>query len=159
EPITPLPIEGGASSARPDDRICYKIKCEEPSTPIGDQAATDQFGSRTLTKLKASLVCTPAFEGSARFVDNGSSVTDNYTGLEWEKKNGADGVQDVTNPNDVDNLYCGAEPYAKFLFMLNTCTSADGSSTSFHGFAGHCDWRLPTIAELQTIVLPPPFFG
>jgi hypothetical protein len=34
---------------------------------------------------------------------------------------------------------------------VGNCTSANGS-TQTGGFAGLCDWRLPTIAELQTIL-------
>lgn len=34
------------------------------------------------------------------------------------------------------------------------CVSSDGN-TQTGGFAGHCDWRLPTSAELQTILLAP----
>ena len=157
-PITPLPVSG----PQPGDHLCYKVQC--PSIPP-DQSVTDQFGNRSVTKFKAALVCTPAFKGSARFVDNGNgTVTDNYTGLQWETKGGAGGGADFANSHDVDNTYTwnttfgGTDPngtaFTDFLGKLNNCTSADGSTVSA-AFAGHCDWRLPTIAELQTILLAP----
>ena len=89
-PITPLPITGPNAG----DRICYKVKCPEPFPP--DQPATDQFGTRTLTKFKTQLLCTPAVKGGVppRFVDNGDgTVTDNQTGLQWEKKTTTVGVE------------------------------------------------------------------
>jgi hypothetical protein len=48
-----------------------------------------------------------------RFVDQGLTVLDTCTGLEWEKKDGADGVPgngtaDAGNLHDVDNLYAWA---------------------------------------------------
>ena len=57
QPITPLPISGND----PGDRLCYKLKCDAPSPP--DQQVTDQFGTRTLSGLRAKLLCTPAVKG------------------------------------------------------------------------------------------------
>ncbi len=83
-----------------------------------------------------------------RFVDSGVSVTDNLTGLIWEKKT------DDGSDRDVDNVY--------------TWTAADGDDTDEDGTAfaflavlnvslqldGAFGWRMPTFAELQTILLP-----
>ena len=45
----------------------------------------------------------------------------------------------------------GAAPdgtvFTQFLGALNTCFSTFGND----GFAGHCDWRLPTYEELLTL--------
>jgi hypothetical protein len=56
QPITPLPVTG----PDPGDRICYTVKCP---AGVGDQEVTDQFGTRTVSKLQASLVCVPAVKG------------------------------------------------------------------------------------------------
>ena len=63
-PITVLPHTG---LAIPDDqnRICYKVSCPKLETPEADQTVTDQFGQHALTKLKTSMVCTPAIIGTS----------------------------------------------------------------------------------------------
>lgn len=93
----------------------------------------------------------------ARYVDNGDgTVTDNTTGLQWEKKT------DDASIHDKDNTYTwsesGSDPdgqaFVAFLGTLNNCVEAGGFPPSdvAGGFADHCDWRLPTIVELQTII-------
>lgn len=99
----------------------------------------------------------PKWFSGTRFVDNGDgTVSDTLTGLMWEKKT------DDSTIHDKDNVYSwsssGTAPdgtvYTTFLATLNNCTSSDGTAIS-GGFSGHCDWRLPTSAELQTILLAP----
>src|SRR5262249_52185261 len=54
-PITPLTFWAPPTGA---DRVCYKVKCKRPLP--ANQEVTDQFGTRTLGKLKPSILCTPA---------------------------------------------------------------------------------------------------
>lgn len=97
-----------------------------------------------------------AYAGSicvgSRFVDNGdSTVTDRLSNLTWEKK-----VDDLSE-RDKDNEYTWStgSPFKEtgtvFTTFLNTVN--DGA------FAGVSGWRLPTLAELQTIVLDFPCRG
>lgn len=87
---------------------------------------------------------------NARFQDHGDgTVIDRLTGLQWEQKtnNG--------NLHDKDNVFAWSDPangdvtdadgtvYTSFLAVLNGGTC----------FAGQCDWRLPTVGELETILL------
>jgi len=82
---------------------------------------------------------------TASYVDNGLGfVKDQRTGLVWEKKS------DDGSVHDRDNVYTWStgDPWSAtgtaftvFLAALNTPPC----------FAGSCDWRLPTLNELETI--------
>ncbi len=74
--------------------------------------------------------------GVARnFTDNGDgTITDNVTGLMWEK------FSDDGSIHDRNNQYSWQNAFSVKIASLNT-----GS------FAGHNDWRLPNMTELSTL--------
>jgi hypothetical protein len=84
----------------------------------------------------------------SRWVDNGATVTDNLTGLVWEKKTDDGTIHDWDNlytfgaAGDGDESDPDGTAYTGFLAALNA-----GS-----GFEDVTGWRLPTLAELLTIV-------
>src|SRR5438034_4539784 len=69
------------------------------------------------------------------YTDNGDgTLTDNNTGLVWEKQSSDGSIHDMGNAYTWDNAF------AAHVATLN--------STSF---AGHNDWRLPNVRELESI--------
>lgn len=110
---------------------------------------------------------TPTPIPGARFVDDGKTVTDTMTGLEWEKKTTAAGSgANSADPHDVDNTYSWCLDADQDFHCDNSGSPPDGSLfTQFLAalntppcFASHCDWRVPTVhedggsEELETIV-------
>src|SRR5438034_4605578 len=70
------------------------------------------------------------------YTDNGDgTITGNNTGLMWEKLS-MDG-----SVHDVSNTYTWANAFAQHVATLN------GTS-----FAGHTDWRMPNVKELESIM-------
>ena len=90
-----------------------------------------------------------------RYMDNGDeTVTDHLTGLQWEKKNDnglsihyALDTYEWTDLTDSNYTNADGHAFTTFLAALNTPPC----------FAGHCDWRLPTVSELQTILRAEPY--
>ena len=71
-----------------------------------------------------------------RHVDNGDgTITDLKTGLTWEKLSWDGSIHDRLNQ------FAWQDAYAYKVAALNTIA-----------FAGHTDWRLPNVNELQTIL-------
>jgi len=106
-------------------------------------------------QFAASVTCPAALQGRPRFVDNGDgTICDSATGLMWEKKiDCAAGGQG--NPHCVYSTYRwsvsgSTQPngtlYSDFLANLNDMTISRQPC-----FAGHCDWRIPKLAELRSI--------
>jgi hypothetical protein len=110
---------------------------------------------------KAAIAC--------RYESNGDgTVTDYDTGLQWEQKTDDGSVHDRANRYSWSTTSKGATPdgtaFTSFLVALNSGAAgpsldlsqnalAAGGGTQIRGcFAGHCDWRLPSIFELWKIV-------
>ncbi len=87
----------------------------------------------------------------SRFTDNGNgTVSDNLTGLVWEKKTTGGFV------HDKDNVYVwgkGIPPFYGDGSAFATFLTGAGTGLNVAAFVGAQDWRLPTLAEVQTIVL------
>ncbi len=88
--------------------------------------------------------------GPTRFLVGGGTVADRLTALQWEQKT------DDGSVHDKDNVYAWSlgdglgtdadgPAFSAFLATLNSAPC----------FAAHCDWRLPTRAELNTILAEP----
>lgn len=107
-----------------------------------------------------------------RYVVNGDgTVTDNLTGLMWELKTGTPSGGLCTGStsaiHDVNNCYTWSSTgtaadgtlFTAFLATLNggdyysPSTGQDvGTGVAASCFINRCDWRIPAIAELQTII-------
>lgn len=74
-----------------------------------------------------------------RFEDTGLTIRDHSTRLEWEKKTDAN-VEDYYAYTATDLLEIDFPLIGNFLAALNNRFVAGGC------FAGHCDWRMPTVA-------------
>jgi hypothetical protein len=91
----------------------------------------------TWLKLQKNALGTGSTCDGPRFVNNGGTVTDSLTGLEWEKKTDDGGVHDKDDTSTWSTAIVFVRDLNNVYFSLNA------------------DWRLPTVAELQTILSEP----
>ena len=127
-------------------------RCLAPYNPLlpdtGQTKCYDQSGAEIRCDTEAcpgqdGFYATGCPNDANRFVvnDNGTptdtsddTVTDNCTGLMWQK-NTADVNGDGQSTDQDFTDWCGALQYCEIL-----------------SFAGHDDWRLPNVRELQSVV-------
>ena len=97
-----------------------------------------------LANVNNALLGCPAPQ--SRFVQNpDSTITDSSTGLQWEAKTDDDSIHDVHRTfrwSAGSAFEPNGSVFTEFLVELNTVPC----------YADHCDWRLPTAAELQALV-------
>jgi len=89
--LTILPVVGQDLT---NDQVCYKLKCAAPFPP--DTDITDQFGSRTVEKLKPQFLCVPAIEGPPPGPPPGTN--DHLKCYKVKDRIKAKGIVDLTTP-------------------------------------------------------------
>src|SRR5512147_610150 len=142
------------------ERFCQKSRYDAAAkyAQCEDKALAQLFATNDLVKLQPALskcrvkytdiwlklqkkaLGTGSTCDTPRFVDTGDgTVTDNLTGLEWEKKT------DNVTVHDKDNTYEWSIAYECFLSGGSTCAGLNRPDTvlCFGGAVGTCDWRLP----------------
>src|SRR5262245_21387303 len=112
-----VPIEGCVQHAFP---ATGQTKCWDSRGAVIACPGTGQDGD---IRAGAALSYTDNVDGT---------ITDNNTGLMWEKQS------DDGSIHDRDTTYSWANAFAVHIAGLNAGA----------GFAGHTDWRLPNIREL-----------
>jgi hypothetical protein len=136
---------GGLENCPPELSSCQSdlAACLGDTLPADRVLKTGQTSCYNTSGTGTGISCTGTGQdgdlkkGVVRsYTDNGDgTVTDNQTGLMWEKKS------DDGSLHDKDDLYSWSNAFTVFIAGLNTAS-----------FAGHNDWRLPNRFELESLV-------
>jgi hypothetical protein len=118
----------------------------------GESCATKGFAAGTLFCAPGCTFDTSHCQ-SSRFDATGLTIVDNQTGLEWEKKVQPDYCLDPLCRHNVEYQDLswsdsGTAPDGDVFYLLDRFNGAMGDC-----YANHCDWRLPTVEELQSIIV------
>jgi hypothetical protein len=114
------------------------LNCQPPPLKTGQTTA---YGTGSDGDLQKGA--------SQSFTDNGDgTITDNTTGLMWEKKS-----DDGDPLHDMNNSYswCGASCGTTNVMDGTITTTFLAGLNAGSGFAGHTDWRIPNTNELESI--------
>lgn len=131
--------------------------------PAGVGLPTTCVAGDKVVYYNSAWTCSPS--GLPRYVVNGDgTLTDNQTGLMWELQTSTCSGE-ITCFNNTYTWSTGDNSPDGTLFttFLATLNGGDYYSPSAGGivsngpaacFSNHCDWRIPTVAELKTILEP-----